>query len=60
MIELTFLWELILIEQMYQECDLCHYWYLLNKGFKFQPYVCNRCHYLFIMLGEIRSIFYHR
>ena len=24
-------------------CDICHYWHLLNKGFKFQSYVCNRC-----------------
>ena len=22
-----------------KECDICHYWYFLNKGFKFQPYV---------------------
>ena len=20
--------------------DICHYWYFVNKGFKFQPYVC--------------------
>ena len=26
------------------ECDICHYWYFLNIGFKFEPYVCNRCH----------------
>ena len=26
-----------------KESDICHYWYFLNKGFKFQPYVCNRC-----------------
>ena len=19
-----------------KECDICHYWYFLNKGFKFQ------------------------
>ena len=25
-------------------CDICHYWYFLNKGFKFQSNVCNRCH----------------
>ena len=25
------------------------YWYLLNKGFKFQSYVCNRCHDLLMM-----------
>ena len=24
-----------------KECDICRYWYFLNKGFKFQPYVCN-------------------
>ena len=36
-----------------KECDICQYWYFLNKlnkGFKFQPYVCNRCHDLLICL----------
>ena len=32
-----------------KECDICHYWYFLNKGFKFQTYVCNRCHDLLMM-----------
>ena len=27
-----------------KECDNCHYWYFLNTVFKFQSYVCNRCH----------------
>ena len=27
-----------------KECVICRYWYFLNKGFKFQPYVCNRCY----------------
>ena len=27
-----------------RECDICHYWYLLNKWFKFKAYVCNGCH----------------
>ena len=22
-----------------KECDICHYWYFLNYGFKFQPNV---------------------
>ena len=22
----------------------CHYWYFKDIGFKYQPYVCNRCH----------------
>ena len=24
-----------------RECDICYYWHFLNKGFKFQPNVCN-------------------
>ena len=26
------------------EYDICYYWCFLNKGFKFQTYVCDRCH----------------
>ena len=26
------------------ECDIYHYWYLLDKGFKYEPYLCNGCH----------------
>ena len=25
-------------------CDICHYWYFLNKSFKYEPYLCNGCH----------------
>ena len=32
-----------------KECDICHFWYFLDKGFKFQPYVCNGCHDVLIM-----------
>ena len=31
-----------------KECDICHYWYFLDKGFKFQSYACNGCHDLVI------------
>ena len=24
-----------------KECDICHYWYLKDIGFKYQPYLCN-------------------
>ena len=27
-----------------KECNICHYWYLLDKSFKFGPYLCNGCH----------------
>ena len=39
-----------------KESDICHYWYLLDKGFKFQPYVCNRCHDLLMMPINLNSI----
>ena len=38
-----------------KSCDICHYWYFLNKEFKFQPYVCNRCHDL-LMRSMILNI----
>ena len=22
------------------ECNICHYWYFLDKNFKYQPYLC--------------------
>ena len=27
-----------------KECDLCHYWYFLDKKFNYEPYLCNGCH----------------
>ena len=30
-----------------KECNICHNWYFLDKGFNFQANVCNRCHDLF-------------
>ena len=27
-----------------KECDICHYWYFLDKDFKYKPYLCNGCH----------------
>ena len=29
-----------------KECDICHYWYFNNTGFKYEPYLCNSCHNL--------------
>ena len=42
-----------------KECDICHYQYYLNKAFKFQPNIWNRCHDLLLMsinLGDITMI----
>ena len=27
-----------------KECDICHYWYFKDIGFKYEPYLCNGCH----------------
>ena len=27
-----------------KECDICHYWYFKDIVFKYEPYLCNRCH----------------
>ena len=27
-----------------KECDIYHYWYFKNVGFKDKPYLCNGCH----------------
>ena len=35
---------LILTKQMHQKCDICHYWYFLDKNFKYESYLCNGCH----------------
>ena len=37
-------------------CDVYHYWYFLNKGFKFQPYVYNSCHDLLMISMTFSNI----
>ena len=27
-----------------KKCDICHYWYFKDIGFKYEPYICNGCH----------------
>ena len=27
-----------------KECDICHYWYFLDKNFKYEPHLCTDCH----------------
>ena len=39
-----------------KECDICHYWYFVDKGFKFQPNVCNGCHDLLMMSMNLSDI----
>ena len=37
-------------------CNICHYRYFLNKGFKFQRNVCNRCHDLLMMSMNLSDV----
>ena len=38
------------------ECNIFHYWYFLNKEFKFQSHLCNRCHDLLMMSMNLNDI----
>ena len=39
-----------------KECELCHYWFLKDVGFKFQEQVCTRCHNLLTIAHSLKSM----
>ena len=39
-----------------RECDICHYWYFLDKGFKFQRGFCRWCHDALMILLNLSDI----
>ena len=39
-----------------KKCDICHYWYFLDKGFKAQADVCNWCHDVLMMSVNLSNI----
>ena len=39
-----------------KECDICHYWYLLDQGFQFQPDICNGCQNVLMMSMNLCDI----
>ena len=39
-----------------KECDICHYWYFLDRGFKFQPNVCSDFHDVLMMSMNLNDI----
>ena len=39
-----------------KERGICYYSYFLDKGFKFQIYVCSRCHDLLMMSMNLINI----
>ena len=39
-----------------KECELCHYWFFKDVGFKFEEHVCNKCHDLLTMAYSLKNI----
>ena len=39
-----------------KECNICHFWYFLGEGFKFQPDACNGFHDVLMMSMKLRDI----
>ena len=39
-----------------KECELSHYWFFKNIGFKFEEHVCNGCHDLLTMAYLLENI----
>ena len=35
---------------------ICHYWYLKDINYKFEPNVCNKCHDISSMAYELENI----
>ena len=35
---------------------LCHYWRFKDVGFKFEPYVCNKCHDVLMTAQKLKNI----
>ena len=38
-----------------KECELCHYWFFKDIGFKFEEHVCNKCHDLLTMAYSLKD-----
>ena len=39
-----------------KECELCHYWFFKDFGYKFEDYVCNGCYNLSAMAYSLKNI----
>ena len=56
MIKVTFLKELILIKEVQQKSVIFAAIVFLDKGFKFQPHICNGCHDVLMMFMNLSTI----
>ena len=52
---MIFLKEIILKPDKSKECMICHYWYFKDIGYKYQPYICNKCHDLSMIVYDLND-----
>ena len=38
-----------------KECELCHYWFFKDIGFKFEEHVCSKCNDLLTMAHSLKD-----
>ena len=38
------------------ECNICHYWYFLDKNFNYERYLCNACHDLMQKATSFKNV----
>ena len=39
-----------------KKCELCHYWFFEDVGFKLEKHVCNRCRDLLTTASSLKNI----
>ena len=39
-----------------KKCELCHYWFFKDIGFRFEPHVCDKCHDLLTIANGLENI----
>ena len=38
-----------------KECMICHYWYFKDIGCKYEPYLCNGCHDVSMVVYDLKD-----
>ena len=39
-----------------KECNICYYWYFLDKSVNYEQYVCNGCHDLMLKAISFKNV----
>ena len=39
-----------------KKCDICHYWYFIDKNFNYQPYLCNGYHDMMMKVVNFNDV----